>query len=59
MSASGSLEASAGTRPTSAGDFPLIFEKSHPERRAWSLPEANVDAPELDDLIPEEHRRPA
>ncbi|MFN2595537.1 MAG: aminomethyl-transferring glycine dehydrogenase subunit GcvPB [Actinomycetota bacterium] len=57
MMREGSLEASAGTRDTGGGDFPLIFEQSRPNRRAWSLPEAGVDAPELDDLIPAEYRR--
>ncbi|MGI8775436.1 MAG: aminomethyl-transferring glycine dehydrogenase subunit GcvPB [Actinomycetota bacterium] len=51
------LEASAGTRP---GDgFPLVFELSAPERRAWSLPDDGVDAPEVADLIPEAHLRSA
>ena len=49
------LERSAGTR--TAGEFPLVFESSRPGRRAWSLPEAGVEAPELDELIPAEHRR--
>jgi glycine dehydrogenase subunit 2 len=50
-----SLEPSAGTR--SDGAFPLIFEQSRPGRRAWSLPEVGVDAPEIDELVPPEHRR--
>ncbi|MDP9068105.1 MAG: aminomethyl-transferring glycine dehydrogenase subunit GcvPB [Actinomycetota bacterium] len=37
----------------------MIFETSRPGRRAWSLPEVAVDAPELDDLLPVEHRRTA
>jgi glycine dehydrogenase subunit 2 len=45
-----SLEKSAGTR--GEGDFPLIFEQSRSGRRAWSLPGVDVDAPELDELIP-------
>ncbi len=49
------LERSAGTRAQEP--FPLIFEQSRSGRRAWSLPEVSVDAPELDDLIPEAHRR--
>lgn len=56
MSSSRPLEASGGTR-TGAGPFPLIFEESRPGRRAWSLPPVGVDAPELDELIPEGHRR--
>jgi glycine dehydrogenase subunit 2 len=52
----GSLEQSAGTRPDGAG-FPLVFELSRKGRRAWSLPEAKVDAPELDELVPERFRR--
>ena len=56
------LEPSAGTRVVATGNgdhepFPLIFERSHPGRRAWSLPKAGVDAPELDDLVPAAHRR--
>jgi glycine dehydrogenase subunit 2 len=49
------LEASAGTRVR--GDFPLVFEIGRPGRRAWSLPEPDVDGPGLEDLIPAEHRR--
>ncbi|MDQ3878496.1 MAG: aminomethyl-transferring glycine dehydrogenase subunit GcvPB [Actinomycetota bacterium] len=56
MTSTGSLEASAGTRPTD-GDFPLIFELSREGRRAWSLPEVGVEAPELDELIPADYRR--
>jgi glycine dehydrogenase subunit 2 len=48
------LERSGGVADASA---PLIFELSRSGRRAWSLPEAEVDAPALDDLIPEGHRR--
>jgi glycine dehydrogenase subunit 2 len=51
------LEPSAGTRPIDRDGFPLIFEQSRPGRRAWSLPEAGVNAPELDAIIPPEHRR--
>ena len=51
------LEPSAGTRRTEAGDAPVIFELSRPGRRAWSLPESAVPAPELAELIPEQHRR--
>ncbi|MGH2752603.1 MAG: aminomethyl-transferring glycine dehydrogenase subunit GcvPB [Actinomycetota bacterium] len=57
--AHGSLERSAGTRTpaeTGAG-FPLVFELSRAGRRAWSLPEVKVDAPTLDELIPERFRR--
>ena len=50
------LEFSAGTRGDGDG-FPLIFELSRPERRAWSLPEAGVDVPEVEDLVPEGFRR--
>ena len=53
----GSLERSAGTRTTDENGFPLIFELSRPGRRAWSLPEVKVDAPELDELIPKRFRR--
>jgi glycine dehydrogenase subunit 2 len=49
----GPLERSGGTRE----DMPLIFEESRPGRRAWSLPEPAVEAPELDELIPPEHLR--
>ncbi|MGH2786703.1 MAG: aminomethyl-transferring glycine dehydrogenase subunit GcvPB [Actinomycetota bacterium] len=48
------LEASAGTR---TDGFPLIFERSRPGRRAYSLPDAHVDAPPLDELIPQDLRR--
>ncbi|MBA2367385.1 MAG: aminomethyl-transferring glycine dehydrogenase subunit GcvPB [Actinobacteria bacterium] len=51
----GSLQASAGTR--SPGEFPVVFELSRPGRRAWSLPEADVDGPSLEELLPEAHRR--
>jgi glycine dehydrogenase subunit 2 len=50
----GVMERSAGTR---ARPFPLVFELSREGRRAWSLPEASPDAPDLDELIPAEHRR--
>lgn len=58
MSTGRSLEASGGTRNTGDG-FPLIFELSRPQRRAWSLPEVGVDAPDIAELIPPEHRREA
>lgn len=45
------LERSAGTR-VAEDAFPLIYETSHPGRRAWSLPEV----PEAVEL-PAEHRR--
>ncbi len=48
------LEPSGGTRTEA---FPLIFELARPGRRSWSLPETSVEAPELDELIPAEHRR--
>ena len=51
------LEPSAGTRAAPDDAFPLIFERSRANRRAWSLPEPDTDAPELDELIPEGHRR--
>jgi glycine dehydrogenase subunit 2 len=51
------LENSAGTRSVDGNGFPLIFELSRPDRRAWSLPDANVEAPELDELIPADVRR--
>lgn len=51
------LEASAGTRATDDAPFPLIFERSRSGRRSWSLPDVGLDAPELGDLIPPEHRR--
>ena len=54
-----SLERSAGTRLGHEEDFPLIFELSRPGRRAWSLPEVAEGAPEIDTLIPDEHRRSA
>lgn len=50
------LETSAGTRLDNDA-FPLVFELSREGRRSWSLPEADVEAPELDELIPAEHRR--
>ncbi|MBE3074316.1 MAG: hypothetical protein IMZ75_05140, partial [Actinobacteria bacterium] len=51
------LEHSAGTRVPDGEAFPLIFERSRPGRRAWSLPEVGVDAPVLEDLIPAKQRR--
>jgi glycine dehydrogenase subunit 2 len=51
-----SLEQSAGTRPGGEDRFPLIFELSRPDRRAWSLPGAGTEAAEL---IPERYRRRA
>jgi len=51
----GSLEWSAGTR--NGNGFPLVFELSRPGRRAWSLPEAKVEAPGLDELVPGKFRR--
>jgi glycine dehydrogenase subunit 2 len=53
----GSLERSAGTRD-GGSDFPVLFELSSKGRRAWSLPEVGLDAPELDELVPEAQRRP-
>jgi glycine dehydrogenase subunit 2 len=50
-----SLEASAGTR--GGNGFPLIFESSRSGRRAYSLPQAAVDAPGVEDLVPERFRR--
>ncbi|MGH2748130.1 MAG: aminomethyl-transferring glycine dehydrogenase subunit GcvPB [Actinomycetota bacterium] len=50
------LEPSGGTRPDADG-FPLIFELSRPGRRSWSLPEAGVDAPPLEELVPDGYRR--
>ncbi|MGH2694788.1 MAG: aminomethyl-transferring glycine dehydrogenase subunit GcvPB [Actinomycetota bacterium] len=49
------LEASAGTR--GGNGFPLIFEESRPGRRAYSLPEVAVEAPDVEELIPERFRR--
>jgi glycine dehydrogenase subunit 2 len=46
------LEASAGTRPLE-DPFPLVFELSRDGRRAWSLPDVELDAPPIEDLIPE------
>jgi glycine dehydrogenase subunit 2 len=37
--------------------MPLVFELSRRGRRAWSLPHAGVDGPQLDELVPAEHRR--
>jgi glycine dehydrogenase subunit 2 len=50
----GPLERSAGTR---LGEMEVISESSRSGRRSWSLPDVDVDAPELDELIPAEHRR--
>ncbi len=49
------LERSAGTR--GADGFPLIFELSRTGRRAWSLPDVDVDAAPIEGLIPEPYRR--
>jgi glycine dehydrogenase subunit 2 len=57
MTAGRALEASGGMRPGDEADFPLLFELSRPGRRAWSLPETDVEAPDVDELIPEGHRR--
>ena len=51
-----SLEMSAGTR-TGEDGFPLIFELSHPGRRAWSLPELDEGVQSVDELVPEGFRR--
>ena len=51
------LERSAGVRSNDREEFPLVFELSRPGRRAWSLPEADVDAPPLDSLVPAGLRR--
>jgi glycine dehydrogenase subunit 2 len=37
--------------------MPLVFELSQPGRRAWSLPQVEVNGEALDDLVPEQHRR--
>ena len=50
------LERSAGTR-TVDDTFPTIFELSRSGRRSWSLPEADVSVPGVEDLIPEAMRR--
>jgi glycine dehydrogenase subunit 2 len=52
------LEPSAGTRPLEE-PFPLVFELSREGRRAWSLPDVGVTAPELETLIPNGHLRTA
>lgn len=39
------------------GTVPLIFEKGAPGRRAYRLPELDVDEIPMDDLIPQEHVR--
>jgi glycine dehydrogenase subunit 2 len=54
---SGTLERAAGTRSGGEPDFPLIFELGRAGRRAWSLPDVGVDAPELPELVPAEHLR--
>jgi glycine dehydrogenase subunit 2 len=46
------LEASAGAR-----DMAVVFELSRPGRRSWSLPETDVDAPGVEELVPPRHRR--
>ena len=51
------LERSAGSRAAVHDGMPLIFELSREGRRAWSLPDVALDAPPLEELIPEEHRR--
>jgi glycine dehydrogenase subunit 2 len=51
------LEQSAGTRAGQERDFPMIFELARPGRRAWSLPDVGVDAPDVQELIPREHLR--
>jgi glycine dehydrogenase subunit 2 len=51
----GSLERSGGTRPSDG--VPSVIELSRPGRRAWSLPDAGADAPDIAKLIPEAHRR--
>jgi glycine dehydrogenase subunit 2 len=56
---SGTLERSAGTRRADDRPFPLIFELSQSGRRAWSLPDADVDAPAVSELVPAEHLRSA
>jgi glycine dehydrogenase subunit 2 len=55
----GTLERSAGTRSTNGDGESLIFELSRPGRRAWSLPDVDVDAPEVAELIPDGMRRSA
>ncbi len=55
---SSALEPSAGMRSADQ-PFPLIFERSREGRRAWSLPEANGDAPSLEEVVPVSHRRSA
>ena len=47
--------ARAGDGPSPGG--PTIFERSRPGRRAWSLPDAGLAAPGIEELIPPEHRR--
>src|SRR5664280_3663162 len=36
---------------------PTLFELSHPGRRAWSFRITGIPEVELDDLVPDEHRR--
>ena len=57
MTPGAQLESSAGTRGVANANFPLIFELSRAGRRAWSLPQAGVEAPQLDELIPAAYRR--
>lgn len=52
----GPLEASAGA-DVREQRFPVIFEHSRTGRRAWSLPDVEVDAPPLEEVVPDEHRR--
>lgn len=54
-SAAAPMERSGGTRVD--GDFPLIFEVARAGRRAWSLPDADVDAPNVDELVPDDLQR--
>jgi glycine dehydrogenase subunit 2 len=51
------LERSAGTRSSNGDDFPVIFEISRSERRAWSLPRAGDSLPALEEIVPAGHRR--
>jgi glycine dehydrogenase subunit 2 len=51
------FERSAGTRAAGEDGFPLVFEQSRPGRRAWSLPDVGLKAPELNELIPAPYRR--
>ena len=54
-----SVQPSSGTPPIDQDGFPVIFEGSRAGRRAWSLPEVKVEAPTLEELIPERFRRAA